>query len=291
MKSNTQFFILLAVVLLGVIGATMPYLIFSPLFLRPIEGGLVSTHWSLAGRSFLLGIALAAYPLGQFLGSPILGSLSDKLGRKKVLITSLLCASVCFTITAYSIIYHLVGLLIFSRLIAGFFEGIFALVQASIADLAIEKNKGFGSVSAMASISYIFGPVFGGFLSDAHIVRWFNFALPFFISSGLIFCTAIGCKIWLKETLVSSGKSNISFMSQCNIVGRFRRISQDRKLKRLLIAGFFTSLAIDAYYEFYPALLVTHWHLSAFQISIYNISLSIALAIGSYFLPVILTKF
>ncbi len=71
-----QFWVILIIVFLGFVGISMPYLIFPALFLNP-DYSIIPNAWGDTSRAIFLGITLAAYPLGQFLGSPILGSLSD----------------------------------------------------------------------------------------------------------------------------------------------------------------------------------------------------------------------
>ncbi len=78
-----QLWVILSIVFFGFLGLSIPYLIFPSIFLNPAYTILPPT-WSEAERGMFLGITLAAYPLGQFIGSPILGSLSDEYGRRKV---------------------------------------------------------------------------------------------------------------------------------------------------------------------------------------------------------------
>ena len=77
-KSNQQLIIILLMVLLGFIGNSIAYPIFSPLFLHPAHGEIVPFTWHAKWRSLWLGITLMMYPIGQFIGSPILGALSDQ---------------------------------------------------------------------------------------------------------------------------------------------------------------------------------------------------------------------
>lgn len=84
----------------------MPYTIFAPLFLDSTSVGFLSQQWPLAMRSIFLGATLAVYPLGQFIGSPILGALSDQLGRKRLLLFSMLGAAVCYLACGLSIYGH-----------------------------------------------------------------------------------------------------------------------------------------------------------------------------------------
>ena len=76
-SQKRQLWVIYTIVFLGFIGISMPYLIFPALFLNP-EFSILSADSSESSRALLLGITLAVYPLGQFIGSPILGALSGK---------------------------------------------------------------------------------------------------------------------------------------------------------------------------------------------------------------------
>ena len=115
-----QFFIVLFIVFLGFLGISMPYLIFPSLFLNPAYS-ILPADWESSTRILFLGATLAAYPLGQFVGSPILGSLSDDYGRKRLLGASLLLNGCTNLLTGLSLEWQLVGLLITSRFISRFY--------------------------------------------------------------------------------------------------------------------------------------------------------------------------
>src|SRR5476651_1246308 len=113
-KQRRKFWLILMIVFLGFIGISMPYLIFPALFLNP-DYSILPASWSPPSHALFLGITLAAYPLGQFIGSPILGALSDEYGRKQLLSVSLLITAVCYLFTGFAIEWKHLGLLIASR--------------------------------------------------------------------------------------------------------------------------------------------------------------------------------
>ncbi len=290
MNQKKQLAILIIIIFLGFLGVSIPFPILAPLFLHPHHTSLVSAQWPRSTRSILLGLTLAMYPLGQFLGSPVLGSLSDQYGRKKVLLLSMASTGIGYIITALSIHFALISLLLLSRLFTGFVEGNIAIAQASISDLDINKHKGFGAITTVVSMGYIVGPLIGGFFSNPQIVSWFNYSLPFYIASGIALLTTIGIYFFFRETAQQHRAVTGSILSEFNIYKKIRHVSKNIDLKWLLISGVFLYLAIDTYYEFFPALLVGRWHTTSMGIAFYNIGLAIGLSLGSFWLASYLSR-
>ncbi len=109
-------------------GTAMPYAIFAPLFIN--DGGIFSqTVNSSVTLNFTLGVTLAAYPLGQFIGAPIIGRLSDIKGRKKILVSTLFYAATGYFLSAIAIYNDNIYILIVSRFITGLFEANFAVAK------------------------------------------------------------------------------------------------------------------------------------------------------------------
>src|SRR3990167_7194178 len=179
-----QLWIILLIVFIGFVGTSIAYPIFPPLFLHPAHGAIIPAAWHENARSIFLGIALAAYPLGLFIGSPILGGCSDRYGRKRLLMLSLAGSAIAYFLSALSLQFNCLWVLLASRFLTGLMEGNFAIVRAMATDLSsISKYKSLGRINGISAIGYVMGPILGGFLSDTHVVHWFSFALPFFIAS------------------------------------------------------------------------------------------------------------
>lgn len=114
---------------------------------------------------FEIGIIIAVYSLVQFLFNPLLGKLSDRIGRRPVIIVSLL-----FTVCSY-ILFSLSTtffLLLLSRILGGFGGSNIGVAQAYIADVTSkeERSKGMGLIGAAFGLGFVFGPMIGGFLSE-----------------------------------------------------------------------------------------------------------------------------
>jgi len=152
----------------------------------------------------LLGWLVAIYPLCQFLAAPILGQLSDKYGRRKVLGFSLGGTCISYILFAIGIITKNIPLLFLARAFDGVTGGNIPVAQAVVTDITPpkERAKNFGLVGAAFGLGFIIGPYIGGKLSDPSIVSWFNAATPFWFAALLSAVNIVLIITLLPETLV-----------------------------------------------------------------------------------------
>ena len=192
---STIFIDLLAV---GILIPVFPLLILpnSPERITPAD-------WSISSGFILLGRLSAIYPIMQFLATPILGEISDRWGRKIVLIISVIGTSISYILFAVAIISKNIPLLFFSRALDGITGGNISVAQAVIADISTAKNraKNFGLVGMAFGLGFILGPYIGGKLADPKVVSWFNASTPFWFAAGLSLVNVIVITIFLPETL------------------------------------------------------------------------------------------
>ena len=284
-SQKRQLLVILTIVFLGFVGISMPYLIFPALFLNP-SYSILPIDTSESSRAFLLGITLASYPLGQFIGSPILGALSDDYGRKKLLWGSLLITGICNLFTGIAIAKQHLGMLIISRLIAGIMEGNIAIARAMAADFkTISKHKTFGKMNAVTSISYLIGPLLGGVLTDKSLFVGLSMSTPFFVICILFFLLSGLSGLLLKKSVVQSSTEARTVWQRLNFIKRMSVLFTNKQLKFLIISGLSFTLAVDIFFEFGPVYLTVKWALGPAQLILYNSILCIALAIGSGGLP------
>jgi DHA1 family tetracycline resistance protein-like MFS transporter len=134
--------------------------------------------------SHTYGWLVGVYALMQFVGSPILGSLSDRYGRRAIILIATAGSALDYVIMANA---PTLSWLVFARIIAGFTGGVLATANAYIADVTPpEKRAGaFGLLGAAFGIGFIIGPALGGLLGEI------NLRLPFWVAAG---CSAA---IWI----------------------------------------------------------------------------------------------
>jgi len=153
----------------------------------------------------LLGFLTAVFSIAQFLAAPILGQLSDRYGRKKILVISLTGTCISYMIFAYGIITGNFALLFLSRILDGITGGNIAVAQAAIADVTTPENraKNFGLIGAAFGLGFIIGPYIGGKLSDPTLVSSFNATTPFIFAAILSFINVISILLFFPETLTN----------------------------------------------------------------------------------------
>lgn len=118
----------------------------------------------LGASSFQLGLLMAVYSLNQFLFSPFWGALSDRVGRRPVLLSCLALEVLSYLLFAFA---RSIEVLILARALAGFFGASLSTASAAISDVTGEKerSKGMALIGAAFGLGFIFGPALGGGLS------------------------------------------------------------------------------------------------------------------------------
>lgn len=284
-KQARQLIVVLTIVFFGFVGISMPYLIFPALFLNPTYS-ILPADTNASSQALLLGITLASYPLGQFIGSPILGALSDDYGRKRLLAASLLVTAACNLLTGVAIAWHHLPTLIASRFAAGLMEGNIAIARAMASDMKlISKHKTFGKINAAASIAYVLGPLLGGLLSDGGIADGLTPSTPFYCTA-LLFVGLSALAAWMITTDTSRTRLHTrSIFERFRIFSRTRMLFVNKHLQFFMIVYAVFSLATDIFFEFGPVYLTSKWLFGPLELTVYNGLLSLALAAGSGWLP------
>lgn len=141
-----------------------------------------------------VGLLFASYSVMQLIFSPILGRLSDKYGRRPVLLLSLIGTGISFLILGFA---NTLWMLFLGRILDGITGGNISTAQAYIADVTTKEDraKGMGLLGAAFGLGFIFGPAIGGILS-----RW-GIHVPFFFAAGLSFANTVLLYFTLEETV------------------------------------------------------------------------------------------
>ncbi len=201
--------------LLGV-GIVLPLL---PFYVKLIEE--TGTPWLAANHALIVGALTASYSLFQFLFAPVLGGLSDRFGRRPVLLLSLLGAA--FSYVLFGLADSLRGfgaeavlvVLFVSRIIAGITGGSISAAQAYIADITPpeERARGMGLIGAAFGLGFMLGPAMGGLLSLVSL------SAPAFVAAGLVFASVVFGYFRLPESLPAERRAQ-----RLNSINPFKRL-------------------------------------------------------------------
>jgi MFS transporter, DHA1 family, tetracycline resistance protein len=150
-----------------------------------------------------VGLLFASYSIMQLVFAPVLGRLSDRYGRRPVLLASILGTCLGFLILGFA---TTLWMLFLGRIIDGISGGNISTAQAYIADITTKENraKGMGLIGAAFGLGFVFGPAIGGILS-----RW-GIHVPFLFAGGLAFANAVLLYFTLPETVTPDHPARVS---------------------------------------------------------------------------------
>ncbi len=253
-QSKSSLFTIFLVVFIDMLGIGIVIPILAPLFLD-ITNGILPAAYQLATRTILLGLLIASFPLAQFFGAPILGALSDHIGRKKVLLLSIFGTLIGYTLFGIGIITGNLVLLFISRILDGFTGGNIAVALSSIADMSDEraKAKNFGLVYMAFGFGFIIGPYVGGKLADPSIVSWFNYATPFWFASCVVLLNLLLVFWKFRETLTTRVNTPISLLTGFRNI---RRAFQLSNVRTMFIIVFLLTLGFSFFTQFFQVYLI-----------------------------------
>ena len=191
-----------------------------------------------------VGILMAIYSLMQFLFSPFWGKLSDKVGRRPILLMSLLGSSLSYLFFAFSTTFWM---LLLARAFAGFFGANISTALAYIADVTDEKNrsKGMGLIGAAFGLGFILGPAIGGLLSEVGLrisdQPPFGIGFSALGASAICFVNFLFAIKVLKESLTEEKKQKIQ--KRENRIELMKRFLFAKPQGTLLFLGFVSTFA------------------------------------------------
>lgn len=287
MTTRTQpLFPLFFTVFLDLLGIGIIIPIIAPLLLNPFSG-VLPTATSEDMRTIILGFLIAAYPLAQFFGAPILGALADRHGRKRVLILSLIGTLIGYVIFAYGVMSENIWLLFASRALDGFTGGNISIVQSAIADISDEKTKAknFGLIGMAFGVGFVVGPYVGGKLADPHIVSWFSFSTPFWCAA-LLTAVNIALVVWrVSETVRERRERPVSLFTGVRNVSRAFTLP---RLRVLFLTMFLFAFGFNFFTQFFQVYLIQQFQMTQSQIGdvFAYIGIWIAIAQGGITRPV-----
>ena len=186
--------------------ASLP-LLFSVVFMDMVGFGFIiplipDYIKGFGGAPALAGILMASYALGQFFAAPIVGRLSDRFGRKPLLLFSIGGTFLSLLVLGFA---RSLPFVFVSRILDGLTGGNITVAQSYIVDITDDKNraKGFGIIGMAFGLGFIIGPLFGGLLSR------FGLSVPAFVAAGIAATNLMLIVAMLPESLSTERRNEL----------------------------------------------------------------------------------
>jgi DHA1 family tetracycline resistance protein-like MFS transporter len=208
-------------------------------------------------NSFVTGLLIASYALMQLIGAPILGRLSDRFGRRPILLISVFGTFLGFLLLGFA---NTLWMLFAARILDGITGGNLSVAQAYISDVTDAKNrtKGLGLIGAAFGIGFIIGPVTGGLLSQ------YGYNVPAFVAAGLAFINFILIFAWLPESLPADKRQQLGEQKKPAVTLEALLIALKRPFTgSVLITRFFFGLAFAIFQSIFSLYALAKFNLSA----------------------------
>ncbi len=213
---------------------------------------------SFHANAAVTGLLVASYAVAQLIGAPVLGRLSDRYGRRPILLASVLGTFVGFLLLGFA---GALWMLFASRIVDGLTGGNLSIAQAYITDVTSpkERAKGLGMIGAAFGLGFIIGPAAGGLLS-----QW-GYAVPAFVAAGISFMNLVLIYAWLTESLPPERRNAAAqerpAVNLAALVVALRRPFTGS----LLITRFFFGVAFATFQTVFSLYALTKFGLSAAQ--------------------------
>lgn len=273
---------LFLVIVLDAIGFGIVTPVLAPL-IKQIHGSILGDHAGLMTRHLIYGGLIALYPISFIIGAPILGSLSDKWGRKQILMISLLGSLLGFVGHTLSFQLKSLILLIVGRILTGLTAGSQGIAQAAMADISTnsrDKAINIGLIAIAMTLGLVLGPLLGGILTDSELVAWFGLSVPFYCVTLLCIFNLILLFVGVQDTQV------LQQSTQTQLPNHFRPgwsiIASTPTVISLLTVFLLFELGWTLYYQTLPIMFVYKMDASQLQVGLYLAYVGIMLCIGLF---------
>jgi DHA1 family tetracycline resistance protein-like MFS transporter len=191
----------------------------------------------------VVGALFATFALCQFVAGPVWGNVSDRIGRKAVLVVSQIGATIGWAMLAFA---PNIAIVFLARIIEGFSGGNLSVTQAYVADLVAPEKRAqaFAYIGASFSAGLVFGPLAGGYL-----VERYGFSVPFLLAAGLQFITLIVTLAVLPES-----RSRVP-VEEIATLGDIRRALSAPRVSPVLWQKFVYSLGLYGWFAVFALVL------------------------------------
>ena len=266
---NLRLIVVLTVVYIDMLGVGLAYPVL-PRLVQQFLGGDV------AHASYAYGLLVSAFSLAQFIFAPLFGALSDRYGRRPLMLASLVGSMLSYLLMAVA---PGLAVLAVARLLAGVMGGSFTTAGAYLADITPPEKRAqsFGLIGAVFGFGFITGPAIGGVLAgiDLH--------LPFLAAAGLCAIGLVFGFFALPESLAPENRKPFRFV-QASPIGALREIGRYPSIAALLtifVLASFANRVAEMIWVLYTAYRF-HWDSTQIGISLAAVGVIFVVGQGGF---------
>ena len=264
--------------------------IFITIVLDAIGIGIIIPIWPEVIRRFgtdpsfvsqYFGYFISVYALMQFVASPLLGSLSDKYGRRSVLLVSLLGSGLDYILMAFA---PSMSILFLGRILSGLTGANQTVASSYIADISTNENRtaNFGMIGAAFGIGFVLGPAIGGFVGT------FGHQWPFIVASILTLTNFLFGLFVLPESLPIEKRRHIE-LSRLNPFKSLTKILFHSKVSLLIWVYFLINLAGQVHPSIWTLYTTYKFHWTSLQVGLSLTAVGVSFGLGQGFATRIIT--
>lgn len=270
------FYVACVIAFMSTVGVALPYPILAPIFVDLPASQF--NHFLGLPPKLLLGLAIAINPLGILLGSMVMGMLSDRYGRRRVLTITLALTVLGHVGAAIALIQGWYLLFILARFVTGLTEGNVAVLRAIVADLhpQLDRTRSFAQLNTFMYVGWLTGPLIGGFALP------FGQSVAFWLAGGVMLLCAILLFLALPADPALSKENNNwrAVWSAVRDDNAFHMLSQTH-YRQVFYVQLMMTLGLNAFYEFYPLWLVEYLRFTSQHIAIATAGMCLLMAASS----------
>lgn len=285
-------FALIMTVIIDVMGSNL-ILPLLPILLVQSNSLLLPGSDTESTRYILYGLSMAAWPMGIFLGTPYLSSLSDTYGRKRILLLALGGTALAFLLSACSILLASFTLFAFCRLLSGFFSGTFSIAQASVTYTSQnyqEKIRKLGWLSFAGTTGAVAGPLLSGYIVGANHSSW-SISLPFLLAALLACANMVFLHYRFNEPSQPVVFGDFQLKNAVKkVLTECRFIFVDARTRSCMILFSLLQVGWGFFIQSLTLLLSSRLKLDTHGISLFFMALALSLGLAQLSLRPVLTK-